>query len=60
MPENCLRLSPSGSRRRYFRLVSGSLSVIGVIGIALHKVVIGWIARCYEQKRYTCFERYRQ
>jgi hypothetical protein len=36
------------------------LSVIGVVGIALHKVVIGWIARRYEQKRYTCFERYRQ
>ncbi len=30
--ENCLRLSPSGSRRRYFRLSSGSVSVIGVIG----------------------------
>lgn len=30
--ENCLRLSPSGSRRRYFRLYSGSVSVIGVIG----------------------------
>ena len=36
------------------------LSVIGVVGIALHKVVIGLIARRYERKRYVCFERYRQ
>jgi len=30
--EVCLRLSPSGSRRSYYRLVAGSTSMIGVAG----------------------------
>lgn len=35
------------------------LSAAGIVGIALHQVVIGWIARKYEQNRYKNFERYR-
>ena len=35
------------------------LAAIGVVGIAMHQVVIGWIARRYEQNRYKNFERYR-
>lgn len=35
------------------------LAVAGVIGFALHKVVIDWIACRYEQNRYKNFERYR-
>ena len=30
--EKCLKLSPSGSRRSYYRLVAGSVSLIGVAG----------------------------
>lgn len=30
--ENCLKLTPSGSRRRYCRLTSGGISLIGVTG----------------------------
>ena len=30
--ENCLRLSPSGSRRSYYRLTAGNISLIGVAG----------------------------
>ena len=36
------------------------LSAVGIIGFALHHVAIGWVARSYERRRYTCFERYRQ
>ena len=36
------------------------LAVAGIIGFALHKVVINWIACRYEQNRYKNFERYRQ
>lgn len=36
------------------------LSAAGVVGFALYRPVIGWIARKYEQRRYVCFERYRQ
>ena len=35
------------------------LAAIGIVGMALHQVVIGWIARRYEQNRYKNFERYR-
>ena len=35
------------------------LSAAGIAGIALHQLVIGWIARKYEQDRYKNFERYR-
>ena len=30
--ENCLRMSPSGSRRSYYRLIAGNISLIGVAG----------------------------
>ena len=33
--EKCLALSPSGSRRRYFRLTAGDISLIGVYGTDL-------------------------
>ena len=35
------------------------LAATGLVGFALHQVVIGWIARRYEQNRYKNFERYR-
>jgi len=35
------------------------LAVAGILGFALHKVVIDWIARRYELNRYKNFERYR-
>jgi len=35
------------------------LAAAGIIGFALHQVVINWIARRYEQNRYKNFERYR-
>lgn len=35
------------------------LSLTGIAGFALHPVVIGRLARIYEQRRYKCFERYR-
>lgn len=31
-PDECIRLTPSGSRRSYFRVTSGNRSLIGVIG----------------------------
>ena len=36
------------------------LAAAGILGFALHHVVIGWITRKYEQNRYKNFERYRQ
>ena len=35
------------------------LAGIGLVGFALHWVVINKIADAYERRRYTCFERYR-
>ena len=35
------------------------LAGIGLLGFALHWVVINKIADAYERRRYTCFERYR-
>ena len=35
------------------------LAATGIVGFALHQVVIGWIARKYEMNRYKNFERYR-
>ena len=35
------------------------LAAAGIVGFALHQVVIGWIARRYEMNRYKNFERYR-
>jgi hypothetical protein len=35
------------------------LAVAGIVGFALHQVVINWIARKYELNRYKNFERYR-
>ena len=35
------------------------LAVAGILGFALHHVVINWIASKYEQNRYKNFERYR-
>ena len=35
------------------------LAAAGIIGFALHQVVINWIARRYELNRYKNFERYR-
>jgi len=37
-----------------------TLSLLGLLGFALHRVVIEWLARLYEQRRYKSFERYRQ
>jgi hypothetical protein len=37
-----------------------ALSLLGLLGFALHRVVIEWLARLYEQRRYKSFERYRQ
>ena len=36
------------------------LTAAGIVGIALYRPVIGWLSRKYEQRRYVCFERYRQ
>ena len=35
------------------------LAAAGILGFALHHVVINWIASKYEQNRYKNFERYR-
>ena len=35
------------------------LAAIGIAGFCLYPVVIGWLSRTYERRRYTCFERYR-
>ena len=35
-------------------------SAVGIVGFALYPVVLGWLSRTYERRRYTCFERYRQ
>ena len=35
------------------------LAGIGLVGFALHWIVINKIADAYERRRYTCFERYR-
>ena len=36
------------------------LALTGIVGFALYPVIIGWLSRAYERRRYTCFERYRQ
>ena len=36
------------------------LSAVGVASFAVHGVVIGWLEKTYERRRYACFERYRQ
>ena len=36
------------------------LGGLGILGIAFSGLVINWLARTYEKRRYTCFERYRQ
>ena len=36
------------------------LGGLGILGFALYRVVIAWIARAYIRRRYICFERYRQ
>ncbi len=36
------------------------LSLLSLVGIAVHPFIIKWLARRYEQSRYKSFERYRQ
>ena len=36
------------------------LAALGLAGVAIHRKVIGWLARKYELRRHECFERYRQ
>jgi len=36
------------------------ITLLGLVGIAIHPFIIKWLARRYEQHRYENFERYRQ
>lgn len=40
-------------------MASAVLAVAGLVGIALHTVVLDRLSLIYERRRYTCFERYR-